>query len=284
MFNERVRRHAPWSISKANLLTQCGFQFDLKYIQKLKEESKSTQSKVGVVAHAVTEHVLKTGLVGDELSSFTRALVAREGMTVPEQAQVVAKVPSIEDYRMRVERFKASEGVSAEYIEQQLAIDEDFKSAPFFDNSKAMLRGVLDHGMRTQDDVLVIVDHKSGQKKPIKEHTIQFYAYMLLGMGNYPDLKGVQCAINYMGDSRLSWFPRHDGTSGPWAADEIHAICRPWLETFLNGLGPRLVGLDTGNLEPSPGWLCSYCGYVSKCAKGEQFIQLRANKASKPNV
>ena len=277
-YDERVLKHAPWSISKANLLGLCSRQFAFKYVEKLKEGRKSAASRVGTAAHAVLESARKATLDADALSQEAHRIIEAEGLTHAEAVEVSAKVPSIADYVRRVNAFKAEHGVKRELIEHQLAIDAQGQGVPFFDNKNGVLRGVIDDALWTADDVLVIIDHKSGRKKPIGEHSTQFYAYMALAVGNFPDLRGVQCAINYFGEPRLDWFPRFDGSGGPWAREEVLLHVVPWLETYLNRLTKRLAVLDSGSPNPETGWQCEYCGYVDRCEEGSAHAASRKAK------
>jgi hypothetical protein len=244
----------------------------------MKEMGKSTQSRVGTLAHSVQEKALAENVTGDLLREYAEGLMRAQAFTHTERVDVLAKLPAIEDFVTRVAKFKINEGVTAEYIEHKLAIDASFRSVDFFDNKRALMRGVLDHGLRTGDNVLVLIDHKTGRKKPMKEHSTQFYCYMLLAMGTFPDLAGVQCAINYMGDSKLSWFPRYDGANGPWTPDEISRIVRPWLVGYLNSLSKPLQVLDSGDRNPETGWQCGFCGYVDNCPAGIEYVAAKAKR------
>lgn len=274
-FHPLVLKYKPWSISKANLFAMCARQGSKKYVEKLKEGKKSTQSRVGVSAHALQEVARKTPLDLAQLTGELATIVQRDDLTTAEAAEVRSKLPAIMDYVERVNRFKVQHGVKQEFTEYQIAIDAEGKGSAFFDNDNTLLRGVIDDAMWTQDDILVVVDHKSGRKKPISEHSTQFYAYMAMCVGVFPELKGIQCAVNYFGSPRLEWFPRFDGASGPWTREEIESIVQPWIATYLNKLSKRLQLVDAGEAPAETGWQCDYCGYVDSCQEGRDAIESR---------
>lgn len=276
-YDERVLKYAPWSISKANLMGLCLRQGGFKYVDKFKEGKKSTQSRVGTVAHAVLEAARKVTFDVETLTEEARRICVRDELSHDETVEILSKVPGILDYVRRVNAFKAEHGVARELIEYQLAMDENGNGVPFFDK-RAFFRGVIDDGLWTSDDVLVMIDHKSGRKKPIREHSTQFYAYMGLAVANFPALRGVQPAINYFGEPKLDWFPRFDGSGGPWSREEIVQHVFPWLETYLNKLSKRLLVLDTGSPNPETGWQCEYCGYVDRCPEGTTHAAARKAK------
>lgn len=278
MFDAKVLKYKPWSISKANMFGLCSRQAGFKYIDKLKEGRKSASSRVGTAAHAVQESARRGSLTGDALMEEAHRIIEKDGLTHAEAVEVAAKVPAIADYVTRVAAFKATNGVKRELIEHQLAIDAQWQPVPFFDNENGLFRGVIDDALWTDDDVLIVIDHKSGRKKPITEHSTQFYAYMGLVVSNFPEIRGVQCAINYFGEPRLDWFPRFDGSSGPWTREEIHLHVVPWVESYLNRLTKRLTVLDSGARDPETGWQCEYCGYVDQCAEGAEHAAKRRSK------
>ncbi len=149
---------------------------------------------------------------------------------------------------------------------------------------KPLLRGVVDHAMRTSDDFLIVLDHKSGKKKPIGEHSTQFYAYMALALVNFPGLKGVQSGIHYIGEPKVDWFPRFDGKPGAWTRDEIVRTMFPWLRQFLNRTALKLGVVDTGAPRAETGWQCSFCGFSAHCEQGRAEIEKRARRKGEANV
>lgn len=273
MFDERVLRHAPWSISKANLLDLCGAQYAYKYVDKLKESRKSSSSRVGVVAHALLEAELKTP--GQELVGLLELAKDKEALSTEEYREVLTRIPAITDFGARIKRFKAGHGVKQEFIEHQLAMRPDFSRTSFFDKG-GLLRGVLDHGMITQDNVMIVLDHKSGKKKPMREHSTQFYAYMLMVMANFP-VTAVQCGINYIGTDQVEWFPRENGESGAWSREDVSKL-RVWLEHYLNKSARKLALVDDRTIPPETGWQCDYCGYVDACDVGAAEVEKRRQK------
>ena len=273
MFDERVLKHGPWSISKANLLDLCGAQYAYKYVDKMKEGKKSSSSRVGVVAHALLEAELKQN--GQDLPALLEAATVKDELTTDERREVITRIPSIADFGARIRRFKESQGVTQEFIEHQLAIKADFTKTTFFDRG-GLLRGVLDHGMITRDNVMIVLDHKSGKKKKIEEHSTQFYAYMLMIMSNFP-VSAVQCGINYIGTDQVDWFPRENGDSGAWTRDEVKRL-RSWLATYLNKSVNKLRLIDERNAAPETGWQCDYCGYVDACNVGLTEVERRRQK------
>lgn len=289
-YSELVLKQAPWSISKVGVLDLCMKQFMHKYIEKLKEGKKSGASRVGVVAHAILEGGLTTPAV--DLHSILSEQSEKEQLSREELIEVSAKLSPIADFIKRISVFKQNNGVTEEFIEYKLALNEKHEACPFFEVknaegqivSKPLLRGVIDHAMRTNDDFLIILDHKSGKKKDIGEHSTQFYAYMAMAVAAFPWLRGVQAGINYIGEPKVDWFPRFDNRPGAWTREEIVRIVFPWLQQYLNRTSLKLSQIDAGQIRPETGWQCLYCGFSSVCEQGQEELEKRARRKSSPNI
>jgi hypothetical protein len=187
-------------------------------------------------------------------------------------------VPGIRDYIQRMDRFKKLTGVYLEEIEKKLALKTNFTKAEFFDKVDNILRGVLDQVMITRDQIAVLIDHKSGKRKRIDEHNTQFNVYRILICASYPEVRGVQCGINYIGAPKIDWSLRPDRTPGAWTRYEIERQLHPWLEQYLNTLTRKLRFIDQGQNEPRPAWPCEWCSFTHLCVEGQQEVVKRRKK------
>lgn len=277
-----VKRHAPWSLSKAGVLQKCARQFNFKYIIKEKETSKSAQSKVGTTAHAIQEFALNSLPTYEELEAHAIEKMGADQLTHSEKTEVAAKLHGVSDFVTRVSNMKRQYGVRRELVEYQMAVDECWNPVAFHD-PRAILRGVLDYGLLTDSGVLLVVDHKSGRRKRITEHSEQFYIYMAMAIAHFSDVVGVQCAINYFGAEKLDWYPRLDQANGPWSRSEIEMQIIPWINRYLNTLAKRLPRLDANPPEPETGWQCEYCGFADRCDAGTAYVaDKRAKRSGEP--
>lgn len=282
-FDPRVVAAAPWSLSKGNVLVACTKQYHKKYVLKEKGGRKSTESRVGVTAHTVQEFALNRAPDYDTLLGFAREQIEKDGLTHDESVEVTARLHGVADFARRVADLKVRYGVRKELVEAKLAMTADWTPCDFFDK-RAFLRGVLDYGLLTASGVLLLVDHKSGKRKRIGEHAPQFYTYMDLALVNFPagEVDGVQSAINYLGAPDLDWFPRFDGTSGPWTRHDIATHAAPWLEAHLNRLTKRLDVVSSGAVRAEVGWQCDYCDYLAACPEGQdESAKRRAKREAK---
>ena len=277
-----VKKYGPWSVSKAEVAYSCTRRFGFQYRDKLKEGAKHLTARVGNAAHVMQELTLKKPMTEDELFHAAQAYAAAEenALTYDERVQFYARLPGVLSYQERINRFKEQRGVTAELVEHKLAMTADWLGCPF-KHPTAILRGILDHGLITQDRVLVMIDHKTGKKQPIKNHSTQIYIYMGLAVANFPDIVGVQSGINYVGSPAVDWFPRSRGTHGVWSRSEIDSIVRPWFQNYLDGLRMRLRVIDDRRDGPAVGWQCEYCGFKDHCPEGAMTARIAVDKRAR---
>lgn len=305
-FTDSVLRHSPWSYSKCGVLEKCVLQYHKKHVQRKRELGESSESKVGVAVHYVTECVTKEDTAPtDEL--LNRA-VERGKLTLTEKDAMMSFVPKVEKFADWLRNFIHQNGVTETLVEHKMAINRRFEDVPFMptrpwtpeellvpwtgreperpagkplngeeltravlDGTAPVMRGLLDLGLMTRNNDLVIIDHKTGKHRNIADHAAQLNIYRLFAVARYP-VRAVQCAIHYVETGRIDWTP-------PMTAAQVRAVIQPWLVTYLNKQHYRLQLVD-GPTPPQPevGWQCSYCGFVHECEAGRAEAILRAEK------
>lgn len=271
MFNEKVLSFAPWSISKVNSLSICPRQYNFKYIEKQKEANKSKESRLGVLGHKVIEELLNHP--EKEASDIIEVLSEEEKLSDDEKLELLIKATPINQFSDRINNFKEKNGVHTTINEHKLAIGADFSSMPF-ESNKSLLRGIIDYGMITKENILVIIDHKTGKKRPIAEHSTQFNAYMLLTLAAF-DVDAIQCGIHYVGAKDVAWGLHRDGSNRPWLKEEIKVYTRKWLVNYLNALEPKVNSLMNKQINHKTGWQCAWCSYSDRCPEGQAEITRR---------
>ncbi len=288
-FLQSVLKRAPWSVSKVDTLLLCMRSFSLRYIENKKELQKGEASRVGVVVHSILEYGLQNPTL--DVEGLRDQFAAEHQLVTSELLEVNSRLPAVVDFIKRIQVFKENVGCKRELFEFKVAIKADFTKCGFFEEVElapgivvkgGLMRGVIDHAIITRDDVMVIIDHKTGKKMPIGKHEPQFSAYRLMALAAFPELVGVQCAINYVGDTKLVWSLRPDKSLGAWTRHEILSQLRPWCMNYLNGLGRKLHVLQEGPALPETGWKCEWCGYTHLCEEGKVMYDYRmAEKAKK---
>lgn len=249
---EHVLQHAPWSISKAGVIEKCSMQYSYKYgPNKIKELQQYQQATVGVTVHKVLEMALD----GVPLKTAYQHAIDQGELTTNEIDEVKAFWDQIERFVKKMVAFQQKHGVIPQnrFIERKWAIKPDFSCTEFFDK-KGFFRGVVDFAMLTAAKDLIIIDHKSGKEKDIKEYEAQFKSYCLMALAKMPEVRGVQTAINFTLTDHLVWNPYVK-------RDAIIEEYRPWMVEYLTK--------STASLLKPPvaikGWFCDYCGYKSIC-------------------
>jgi ATP-dependent exoDNAse (exonuclease V) beta subunit len=252
---QHVLDHAPWSISKANTAIQCPHAFDLQYRKKTKKvESAPENQTVGNVVHKICELALQ----GAPLDRVFSQVSDSYDLTHNLREEVLTFRDAVEDFLRRMDSFKAQFKVTKVVAEKKLAINPDFTQSPYF-NKKGLFRGIIDVTLVTNDNHCVVIDHKSGVKKPLSTHQEQLEGYGVIILANYPTIKSVLAGLNFLGGE-----PQANGKRIVWA----HTYERDHITTRLRqNLVKHLTrAADSAKTdEPKKGWMCNYCGYRPLC-------------------
>lgn len=249
---EHVLAQAPWSISKAGVIEKCSMQFDYKYgPKKIKELKVYQQATVGVAVHKVLELALE----GHAVKAAFRHAIDQGELTTNEAEEVMTFFDQVDRFVKKMTAFQAKHGVLPQnrYIEKRWALKPDFTGTEFFDK-KGFFRGVVDFAMLTARNDLIIIDHKSGNEKPISEYDAQFRTYCLMAVAKIPNLRGVQTAINFTKTDHLVWNPYVK-------AEAVTSEYRPWLVEYITKCCDGLLRAPVA----VKGWYCDYCGYKPIC-------------------
>lgn len=241
--------YAPWSPSKADLAGRCGLAYKFKYVDKLEEApGGSTAGAIGTAIHRVQE----LHLSGENITTSLETSLSENELTSVDQEQVKSAATAVRSFSTRIQTFTEKHGVKVKLLEQRWAINKDFEPRDFKDPD-VVLRGVVDFGMLTNNDQLVIIDHKSGKPKPISSYGVQLDMYAIMGLAHLPQAKSVQCAIHFVRTEEIEWAP-------PISPSKIKESLQPWLIHFLNKRAA-----DAEEARPRISYQCSWCGYKPVC-------------------
>lgn len=240
----------PWSPSKADLAGTCSLAFKLRYIDKVEGGPRGTAAKVGVAAHRAQELVLE----GKEVSEAMEQAIddCGEDLTHSEVEKTRSFTSAIVDFKNKIDAFASKHPVKEFFLEQKWAITPDFTPCDFFDKS-GMIRGVVDFGMLLESGHLIVIDHKTGRKRPLDYYGTQLDVYAVMGRAYFPDIEGVQCAVNFLAHDTVDWAPHKK-------ASYVGKVLHPWLTNYLNNRASKVEGF-----EARTGRHCSWCDYKALC-------------------
>lgn len=251
-----VLKNGPWSFSKAGVIQKCSLQYDFKYgpLKKNYEEEQqasSEESRIGVVVHKALEFALD-GIPVDKAFQFA---IDQGECTTDEAEKVRSFYEQVDRFVKYIGRFRAKFGVKPQHvmIEHKIGMSPDFKRVQFFEKT-GLFRGVLDFMMITAHGDAIVIDHKSGKQKEMSHYEDQCKAYCILALTKFPELKGVQTAINFVQTDKLEWNKRV-------TAQTIRNEYFPWLVSFLS---KSCEGLQRPPA-PQKGWWCDWCGFKKHC-------------------
>lgn len=245
-----VYQHQPWSPSKAALLSQCTKAFEYRYILRTKGLESGTESKIGTAVHRAQELILD-GI--EARIAIEQAIIESKNLTTSEIETVKSFTPAIINFKKKLEQFMRKHPVTHIYKEKKLAINRDFKICEYEDPD-CFIRGNIDLLLVTESNHLVILDHKTGKKRPLEKHSTQLDIYTILGLVNFPTALGAQSAIHYVGyNNDVDWGPARSKA-------QAEKVLYPWLQSYLTDQAQRLERIEA-TITP----LCKWCGYRTIC-------------------
>lgn len=243
-------QYNPWSPSKADLAGTCGLAFKYRYVDRIKGGTRGSAAKVGVTVHLAQELVLQGVTASDALDQAIAEV--EEDLTTNDEEKARTFYDSLVAFKNKIDAFSEKHEVETLFLEQKWAITPEFTPCEFFDDG-GMIRGIIDMGLLLKSGQLIIIDHKSGRLRPIKYYGTQLDIYSVMAQAHYPEVQGVQCALNFMAADKVSW-GSHQSTK------HITSILRPWLVKYLNRRATNLK-----DFAAKPGRLCSWCDYKTIC-------------------
>jgi hypothetical protein len=256
MLPEIVIKHAPWSYSKADSALSCPFLYHQQYVEKHKPEGAvNLPMEVGNVAHRIVELALK-GLPVD--TAFDR-IVAQGNLLYEVQVGVQIYREAIEDFVKGYETFQKTQGVTKTHVEAQLGFTADLKPAGFFDNDNCLFRGKVDVLALLRNKTAIVIDHKTGMPKPIRDHARQFEVYSVLTVVNFPEVTSVRGAVHNMKADK-----NKKGTRTDWAPEyPVEAVQGTVWNSIVEWL--TKAGESAETQEPRKSWKCKNCVYKPMC-------------------
>lgn len=251
--NEFVLRYAPWSTSKADTAQNCPRKFKYQYVTKIRglHAPNTGDALVGKAAHKLLEYTLQ---MCQPAENFTDAVISEFELAGDDLQRYLTFVPAVDRFTVLFRKYQERWGGYPPNLEQKIAVSLDGKSVPFFDDSKAFFRGVLDLSVIIKSrNHAVILDHKTGKYRGVNYYTKQFDGYKWLIKTLYPEIEGVQVGVNFLQADKLE-FAAFEQTHD---AGEL----RDRVISYLNKATAKVVDLEA--VRPSP--LCAWCDFHSIC-------------------
>ena len=242
--------YSPWSPSKADMAARCGLSFKYRYLDKIKGGPRGTPAKVGVTVHRAQELVFEGVRVKEALAQAIEDV--DEVLTHKEKEKIRTFASSLTTFKKKVDAFTQRYPAKEVFLEQKWAVTEDFTPCDFFDTN-GMIRGIVDMGILLENGYAVIIDHKSGRMHPMSYFGTQLDIYSVMAHAYYPEVKGVQCALNFMARDQVEW-------GKPKSTKFIVEVLRPWLIKYLNDRAEAVASYSA-----RLGTHCKWCDYRDIC-------------------
>jgi hypothetical protein len=253
-FKEEVFKHLPWSYSKLETARRCPFNFNRKYVDKIKVPYVENEAaKIGNLVHCILEECLKGSV--DVNGAYHKICVGRNQLTKLEMEKCASYRPGIIQFLDKIKQFEKTTPVRRKLVEIEVAITTDFEPAEYWGKDPVpLIRGKMDFGLLAANGHLAIFDHKTGGA-PTKQYSgNQMLTYEVLshyGLGE--NISGVQTMLHYVSSEALLPF---DGVS----ADDIINKRKFEFIQFVNGCVSEIQE-DIAK----EGKHCDWCGYHHMC-------------------
>lgn len=252
--SELVTKYAPWSISKAGIISQCPKRFDFTYINKPEgaRAAPNTDALLGKAVHRAIEHALG----GVPLMKSFNFAVREFKLTTMEKEMAMGFVPNAQRFMERFARYRMKHDCAEPKLELKLGCTINGEPRKFFDKKGDLfLRGAVDLGMLFNGKPrALILDHKTGKRKDISEFGSQFDAYLLLMRAHFPELEEIIIGLNFLRDGEI------DFKKGVQPVKDIEPILDRVM-SYLNNATKDVTDLQTVR----PGPLCDWCDFREIC-------------------
>jgi putative RecB family exonuclease len=255
----RIEHLRPWSFSKVQKAKRCQYEFFWRYVERREPLEKPEFMAIGSGVHFVIENALgfavRNGRPVDRklLQKFARAYADSEPVVTVESLE--AFFPNIVKYvNAQLKRFHRSGFVELEF---GMAVDERLEPAGGFKSSRVFLRGKVDL-MFSKEDLLYIVDHKTGRGRDFDNKTkTQLRWYALLAGTFFPEFHRFALELHNVryGTVRRFIFTRRD-------LDSFKVRLLP----IIGMIEDELANRSFEELKPSPSEEnCRWCDYRHIC-------------------
>jgi RecB family exonuclease len=194
-----------WSISKLKLLEKCPLSFYLRYVLKIKREGlpPSLITNVGKAAHRIIELLIMGKSITD---CFKIAQKEYSPLITKEEwdANVATLEYNISEFRQRLDTFEKANPIKRYIQELQIGLTSQFEPTGFFADD-VYFRGVIDLGLQTESNDVIIIDHKTGapSKMGIRNFKTQLDTYKVVYHYGVGKVEGAQSGIHFVKDGQV---------------------------------------------------------------------------------
>ena len=220
-------------------------------MEKIPEPEVAPEARIGKAIHKALEFALHGRPVATATRDARAALTAED-----EQAKYDQLATGIAPFVDRVAQFRRRRRVTRQLVEYSLAVREDLSVTQFY-SGDAYYRGILDAGYIFEDDVIALVDHKSGKRFGGAAGSAigdQLDGYAVLAASAFRHVHSFWLGIHWVADRALEW-------STPMPLARVQEKLGPEL---LDNIEAAALAVDDGP-RTNPGGYCDRCAYRDMC-------------------
>ena len=196
---EIVKKYAPWSVSKADTAKQCPHKFWFNYVVK---ERNKAPVKFAAVKGRAGHKALEYALSGRPISKCVQFAAEEFKLTTSETEELSLLLPAMENFMQKFNHYCRKNEAKEILIEKELAVDFEGKKTGYW-GKNCFIRGMADViVMFKGKPYALILDHKTGKVRDMKDYANQFAVYRMMLKAHYPHLQKIMVGVNWVqGDS-----------------------------------------------------------------------------------
>ena len=258
----------PWSFSKAKVLSQCQYNFYLKYILKIKVPTTTdrTLANVGSTAHRILEHVCMGKSVDKAFQLTKQEFVEKDRLITPAlwEERLVPVELSVSNFADKLDSIHRKFKVKRVLTEIRFGLTDQWEPTTFFGDN-VWYRGILDLAIQLETPEgadLLCIDHKTGGGEfasSTKNYDAQLNSYKVAYHFGIEKLAGAQAGINFIKEGKLIWGDYSD-------KEEIEGKLKKTIVWDLDGAVDGVTG--NGFFKHVRGNHCQYCDFNDSCRAG----------------
>jgi len=197
--SEFVRKYTPWSISKLDTAELCPHKFWFNYVKKEKRKAPVKFEAVkGRAGHKALEYMLS----GRPVNASLQFAAEEFKLTINEREELSLYRPAMENFMRKFNYYCKKNNAKEIIVERELAVDFTGAKVGYWDDN-CFIRGMADVIVLFKNQpYALILDHKTGKTRGMKEYANQFATYRMMLKAHFPYLQKIMSGVNWVqGDS-----------------------------------------------------------------------------------
>ncbi len=250
------------SVSRLELLAQCGLAFKLRYVEHASKEPASEPPEFGTLVHSALENVHLIAIQEGHIGRVSDAMVLDAWRAEFQAAPAVVTSPEFYAEGLDLVRayFRRNPEIDSRRV---IGLEQEFRVAV----GRFVLLGYMDRVEQLDEETVLIDDYKTSRKMLDAETDVQASTYHLAARELYPWARHVVFRFQML---------RHGvAVEAPREEDQLELA-----RNYLVALAERSESGRDDAFQPQLGPNCPWCDYRRQCPAYAQALRSRAEFAA----